>query len=56
MVNNTYCPIFRVGDVVRYAQQDFTKLARKVESKVHCKGNTIVFCSLSAEHYTVYRN
>ncbi|XP_060949965.1 P2X purinoceptor 3b [Limanda limanda] len=29
MVNNTYCPIFRVGDVVRYAQQDFTKLAKK---------------------------
>uniref|UniRef100_A0A8C3G6S7 Purinergic receptor P2X, ligand-gated ion channel, 3b n=1 Tax=Cyclopterus lumpus TaxID=8103 RepID=A0A8C3G6S7_CYCLU len=32
MVNNTYCPIFRVGDVVRYAQQNFTKLADKVES------------------------
>ena len=30
MVNNTYCPIFRVGDVVRYAQQNFTKLADKV--------------------------
>ncbi|XP_030580494.1 P2X purinoceptor 3b [Archocentrus centrarchus] len=29
MVNNTYCPIFRVGDVVRYAQQNFTKLANK---------------------------
>uniref|UniRef100_A0A8C3A8L3 P2X purinoceptor n=1 Tax=Cyclopterus lumpus TaxID=8103 RepID=A0A8C3A8L3_CYCLU len=29
MVNNTYCPIFRVGDVVRYAQQNFTKLADK---------------------------
>uniref|UniRef100_A0A672ZH27 Purinergic receptor P2X, ligand-gated ion channel, 3b n=1 Tax=Sphaeramia orbicularis TaxID=375764 RepID=A0A672ZH27_9TELE len=29
-VNNTYCPIFRVGDVVRYAQQNFTKLADKV--------------------------
>uniref|UniRef100_A0A672I8T6 P2X purinoceptor n=1 Tax=Salarias fasciatus TaxID=181472 RepID=A0A672I8T6_SALFA len=27
MVNNTYCPIFRVGDVVHYAQQNFTKLA-----------------------------
>ncbi|XP_005949731.3 P2X purinoceptor 3b [Maylandia zebra] len=27
MVNNTYCPIFRVGDVVRYAQQNFTNLA-----------------------------
>lgn len=33
MVSNTYCPIFRVGDVVRYAQQNFTKLADKVESK-----------------------
>ncbi|KAK7933505.1 hypothetical protein WMY93_004401 [Mugilogobius chulae] len=29
MVNNTYCPIFRVGDVVRYAQQNFTMLAHK---------------------------
>ncbi|XP_024914274.1 P2X purinoceptor 3b [Cynoglossus semilaevis] len=29
MVNNTYCPIFRVGDVVRYAQQNFTNLASK---------------------------
>ncbi|XP_028262206.1 P2X purinoceptor 3-like [Parambassis ranga] len=29
MVNNTYCPIFRVGDIVNYAEQDFTKLARK---------------------------
>uniref|UniRef100_A0A668TW43 P2X purinoceptor n=1 Tax=Oreochromis aureus TaxID=47969 RepID=A0A668TW43_OREAU len=29
MVNNTYCPIFRVGDVVRYAQQNFTNLADK---------------------------
>uniref|UniRef100_A0A7N8XTA9 P2X purinoceptor n=1 Tax=Mastacembelus armatus TaxID=205130 RepID=A0A7N8XTA9_9TELE len=29
MINNTYCPIFRVGDVVRYAQQNFTELARK---------------------------
>ncbi|XP_061825611.1 P2X purinoceptor 3-like [Nerophis lumbriciformis] len=28
-VNNTYCPIFRVGDVVRYAHQNFTKLADK---------------------------
>uniref|UniRef100_A0A3Q4M9W3 P2X purinoceptor n=1 Tax=Neolamprologus brichardi TaxID=32507 RepID=A0A3Q4M9W3_NEOBR len=27
MVNNTYCPIFRVGDVVRYARQNFTNLA-----------------------------
>lgn len=33
MVNNTYCPIFRVGDVVRYAQQNFTRLADKVESR-----------------------
>ncbi len=33
MINNTYCPIFRVGDVVRYAQQNFTKLADKVRSK-----------------------
>lgn len=32
MINNTYCPIFKVGDVVRYAQQNFTKLADKVES------------------------
>ncbi|KAG7235870.1 hypothetical protein INR49_002067 [Caranx melampygus] len=30
MINNTYCPIFRVGDVVRYAQQNFTKLADKI--------------------------
>ncbi|KAM6976805.1 P2X purinoceptor 3b [Aplochiton taeniatus] len=29
MINNTYCPIFRVGDVVRYAQQNFTTLAHK---------------------------
>ncbi|TNN50546.1 P2X purinoceptor 3 [Liparis tanakae] len=29
MVNNPYCPIFRVGDVVRYAQQNFTKLAEQ---------------------------
>ncbi|CAG5880398.1 unnamed protein product, partial [Menidia menidia] len=29
MVNNTYCPIFRVGDVVRYAQQNFSDLADK---------------------------
>ncbi|XP_030005635.1 P2X purinoceptor 3b [Sphaeramia orbicularis] len=28
-VNNTYCPIFRVGDMVRYAQQNFTELANK---------------------------
>ncbi|KAJ0050852.1 hypothetical protein NL108_009200, partial [Boleophthalmus pectinirostris] len=27
MVNNTYCPIFRVGDVIRYAQQNFSALA-----------------------------
>ena len=32
MVNNTYCPIFRVGDVVRYAGQDFTQLADKVRT------------------------
>lgn len=31
LVNNTYCPIFRVGDVVHLAQQNFTKLADKVE-------------------------
>lgn len=29
-VNNTYCPIFRVGDVVRYAEQNFSKLADMV--------------------------
>ncbi|XP_023253005.1 P2X purinoceptor 3-like [Seriola lalandi dorsalis] len=29
MINNTYCPIFRVGDVVHYARQNFTKLADK---------------------------
>ncbi|KAK7929775.1 hypothetical protein WMY93_006170 [Mugilogobius chulae] len=29
MVNNTYCPIFRVGDVVRYAQQNFSHIANK---------------------------
>lgn len=29
MVNNTYCPIFRVGDVVKYAHQNFTNLANK---------------------------
>uniref|UniRef100_A0A8C7XW42 P2X purinoceptor n=1 Tax=Oryzias sinensis TaxID=183150 RepID=A0A8C7XW42_9TELE len=28
-VNNTYCPIFRVRDVVHYANQDFRKLADK---------------------------
>lgn len=28
-VNNTYCPIFRVGDVVHYADQNFTNLANK---------------------------
>ncbi|XP_005754865.1 P2X purinoceptor 3-like, partial [Pundamilia nyererei] len=33
MVNNTYCPIFRVGDVVRYAQQNFTNLAEHVQTK-----------------------
>lgn len=27
--NNTLCPIFRVGDVVRYAKQDFNVLANK---------------------------
>uniref|UniRef100_A0A8C8FGS7 P2X purinoceptor n=1 Tax=Oncorhynchus tshawytscha TaxID=74940 RepID=A0A8C8FGS7_ONCTS len=27
--NNTYCPIFRVGDVIRYAHQNFTTLAQK---------------------------
>lgn len=33
MINNTYCPIFRVGDVVRYAEQNFTKLADKVKTR-----------------------
>ncbi|KAM4611722.1 P2X purinoceptor 3b [Polymixia lowei] len=28
-VKNTYCPIFKVGDVIRYAQQNFTTLAHK---------------------------
>uniref|UniRef100_A0A8C6SZ45 P2X purinoceptor n=1 Tax=Neogobius melanostomus TaxID=47308 RepID=A0A8C6SZ45_9GOBI len=28
-VKNTYCPIFRVGDVVAYAGQNFTNLANK---------------------------
>ncbi|KAG9330308.1 hypothetical protein JZ751_025766 [Albula glossodonta] len=28
-VNNTYCPIFRVGDVVRFAHQNFSTLAHK---------------------------
>ncbi|XP_030643978.1 P2X purinoceptor 3b [Chanos chanos] len=28
-VNNTYCPIFKVGDVVRFAHQNFTTLANK---------------------------
>uniref|UniRef100_A0A674DYJ4 Purinergic receptor P2X, ligand-gated ion channel, 3b n=1 Tax=Salmo trutta TaxID=8032 RepID=A0A674DYJ4_SALTR len=27
--NNPYCPIFRVGDVIRYAHQNFTMLAQK---------------------------
>ncbi|KAL1023591.1 hypothetical protein UPYG_G00043260 [Umbra pygmaea] len=27
--NNTYCPIFKVGDVIRHAHQNFTKLAEK---------------------------
>ncbi|XP_026104683.1 P2X purinoceptor 3-like [Carassius auratus] len=26
---NMYCPIFKVGDVIRFAQQDFTTLAKK---------------------------
>ena len=34
MVSNTYCPIFRVGDVVRYAQQNFSELADKVKTFV----------------------
>uniref|UniRef100_A0A8C5B422 P2X purinoceptor n=1 Tax=Gadus morhua TaxID=8049 RepID=A0A8C5B422_GADMO len=29
MVHHKYCPIFRVGDVIQYAQQDFMKLAHK---------------------------
>ncbi len=28
--SNMYCPIFKVGDVIRFAQQDFTTLAKKV--------------------------
>ncbi|XP_048852324.1 P2X purinoceptor 3b [Brienomyrus brachyistius] len=28
-VNDTYCPIFRVGDVIRFAHQNFTTLAHK---------------------------
>ncbi|KAJ8247737.1 hypothetical protein GJAV_G00249710 [Gymnothorax javanicus] len=28
-VNNTYCPIFRVGDVVQFARQNFSDLAKK---------------------------
>ncbi|XP_036373246.1 P2X purinoceptor 3b [Megalops cyprinoides] len=28
-VNNTYCPIFRVGDVIRFAHQNFSTLAKK---------------------------
>ncbi|KAG5849625.1 hypothetical protein ANANG_G00112920 [Anguilla anguilla] len=28
-VNNTYCPIFRVGDVVQFAHQNFSNLAHK---------------------------
>lgn len=35
-VNNPYCPIFRVGDVVRYAQQNFSKLADKVSCLFCC--------------------
>ncbi|KTF77398.1 hypothetical protein cypCar_00043167 [Cyprinus carpio] len=27
--SNMYCPIFKVGDVIRFAQQDFTTLAKK---------------------------
>uniref|UniRef100_A0A672I7F7 P2X purinoceptor n=1 Tax=Salarias fasciatus TaxID=181472 RepID=A0A672I7F7_SALFA len=34
MVNNTYCPIFRVGDVVHYAQQNFTKLGGVIGIKI----------------------
>ncbi|KAG7283570.1 hypothetical protein CRUP_026497 [Coryphaenoides rupestris] len=26
---HTYCPIFRVGDIIRYAQQNFSELAQK---------------------------
>ncbi|KAL4640618.1 P2X purinoceptor 3-like [Arapaima gigas] len=28
-VNNTYCPIFKVGDTIRFAHQDFSTLAHK---------------------------
>ncbi|XP_027138404.1 P2X purinoceptor 3b [Larimichthys crocea] len=34
MINNTYCPIFKVGDVVRYAQQNFTKLGGVIGIKI----------------------
>ncbi|XP_061102531.1 P2X purinoceptor 3-like isoform X1 [Conger conger] len=29
LVDDTYCPIFRVGDVVKFAHQDFSSLAHK---------------------------
>jgi len=28
--SNMYCPIFKVGDVIRFADQNFTALAKKV--------------------------
>ncbi|TRY89953.1 hypothetical protein DNTS_001674 [Danionella cerebrum] len=33
--SNMYCPIFKVGDVIRFAQQDFTTLAERAEDQ--CK-------------------
>uniref|UniRef100_H2TBV4 P2X purinoceptor n=1 Tax=Takifugu rubripes TaxID=31033 RepID=H2TBV4_TAKRU len=33
-VSNTYCPIFRVGDVVRYAEQNFSKLGGVIGIKI----------------------
>uniref|UniRef100_A0A4W5NL65 P2X purinoceptor n=1 Tax=Hucho hucho TaxID=62062 RepID=A0A4W5NL65_9TELE len=32
--NNTYCPIFRVGDVIRYAHQNFTTLGGVIGIKI----------------------
>ncbi len=37
--SNMYCPIFKVGDVIRFAQQNFTTLAEKVSV-------VVIFCLL----------
>ncbi|KAI2668306.1 P2X purinoceptor 3 [Labeo rohita] len=39
--SNMYCPIFKVGDVIRFAQQDFTTLAKKSISLSFSQGGVI---------------